>query len=276
MKHFISRHLGRSSTIVASSLLLLALSPVAIAEGREGAPTVLYRLAGPSSFLSGCIDGPCLCPVRLTYLAGTFGLTPAGTEGEFRRYEISDVDWFTHFNGAVWSQLSGSGRYLFDEETHRIVLDLQIDGADPITVDSGVVPRGVPLPAIDITALTDGFCYQEGVDLTAAPTAARIDLAMVHPTTVAWSVAPPAEAYDLVAGDLLKLRASGGDFTISTTACVGNDVVGTTLEVPDPVASGQAIWFLARGVPEPGFDSDGFGQADPRDWEITTAPASCP
>ncbi len=260
---------------VLSVIGVLVLAFVATGLAQADPPTVLYRLSGSSGFLSGCIEGPCLCPVSLGYMAGTFGLTPDPTQGP-QAYSIDGIDWFTHWNGAVLDQISGAGHYFIDGENHRIVLTLQVNGGSPFDVDSGFVVRGSEFPAIDISALTDDFCFQEGVIVEAAPSAYSIDLAMPNTTSVVWTVEPDAVGYDAVHGTLNDLRASGGNFTDAGMTCLGNDIQGTAVEHNAPLAPGEGVFFVVRGLPGPGYDSDGPGQAEPRDEEIDQSAEGCP
>ena len=97
---------------------------------------------------------------------------------------------------------------------------------------------------------------------------------------LAWLPAAGATAYDVVKGDLLSLRASGGDFTASTTGCLADDLVGTTVSDPAVPAPGNGWWHLVRPVSSCGgsgtYDEGSPGQQGSRDAEIQAAAASCP
>ncbi len=263
--------LRRLLSVFAVLVLLLAVTGPSLADP----PTVLYRLSGSSEFLSGCIVGQCMCPIRLAYMGGTFGLTPDPAQGS-QAYVISDIDWFTHWNGEVQEAITGFGTYVLDGENHRIVLELQVDGGDPISLDSGFVVRGSEFPEIVIGALTDTLCYQEGVSIDAAPSAYFLDVAMASMIDVIWNVVPDAAVYDAVHGDLVLLRATGGAFDYSDTACLADDVQATSAVHDTELMPGEAVWFLVRGLPGPGYESGGPGQVGSREGEIDQSPNSCP
>lgn len=253
---------------------LLALAPALGSESEP--PTVLYRLAGQSFYLFGCIAGQCACPVAQVFLAGTFGLTPTGAAGELESYAVSDIEWFTHADGFFEHEITGSGTYLVGQGQQRLVAELSLDGDEPFTVDSGLVPTGAAFPRIDVEALTDTVCYQRGVALEAAPSDATIDLVLASRIDLVWSVAPAAGAYDVVGGELGVLRASGGDYTGATTDCLGAGLAAPALAHEVDPEPGQGLWFLVRGIPEPGYDSGGAGQVASRDAAIAESPHGCP
>jgi CubicO group peptidase (beta-lactamase class C family) len=108
------------------------------------------------------------------------------------------------------------------------------------------------------------------------PTTLRLD---VDPDLLSWK--PPADAlrYDVVRGDLVALRESGGDFVAATEACEADDRVEMELPFllnPDPQ---QAWWFLARRVTDSengSYDSEQPSQVESRDDEILYSGDDCP
>jgi len=101
----------------------------------------------------------------------------------------------------------------------------------------------------------------------------------ITPGGLSWSPVAGATAYDVVRGDLAALRASAGDFTSSTDACVGDDVASTSLAFADEPAVGQGYWLLVRGDSAGAarsFDSFGLAQVGGRDVEIGFAASACP
>jgi len=98
-------------------------------------------------------------------------------------------------------------------------------------------------------------------------------------TGLSWSFLAVATSYDVVKGDLLDLRATGGDFESSLIGCLEND--GRDLEAadnPDP-AAGQGFYYLVRGsvAGQRGtYDSGGSEQIDSRDFEIGQLRSACP
>ena len=60
-------------------LPFVLIAVLGVSSAAADPPTVLYRLVGNDyAFQEGCF-GECMCPVFADRLAGTFGLTPAGT-----------------------------------------------------------------------------------------------------------------------------------------------------------------------------------------------------
>jgi hypothetical protein len=76
------------------------------------------------------------------------------------------------------------------------------------------------------------------------------------------------------------LRASGGNFTTATKACIANNVTLTTLEDPEvPPASG-GLWYVVRAVNDCSgagtYDEPGTSQQGSRDTEIAASVNACP
>jgi hypothetical protein len=104
----------------------------------------------------------------------------------------------------------------------------------------------------------------------------RLDVA---PAGLSWTPLVVADAYDVIAGDLATLRATGGDFTAATLACLADDQAGTTLPHTIDPAAGGGIWFLVRGVAGStalSLDTFAPGQAGSRDAEVAASAAACP
>jgi hypothetical protein len=78
---------------------------------------------------------------------------------------------------------------------------------------------------------------------------------------------------------VLALTASGGDFTVSTGACLANDLNGTFTTDTSTPAAGDAGWYLVRAGNCAGhgtYDDGTGGQAGSRDVEIGASPSACP
>jgi len=91
-------------------------------------------------------------------------------------------------------------------------------------------------------------------------------------TLMTWSGVADATGYDVLAGNLGQLTQTG-DFASSTTACLADDLAVTELPDPDPIAPGEAFWYLVRSVyPE----SVGSYGSPPRDAGIDNSPSACP
>jgi hypothetical protein len=97
---------------------------------------------------------------------------------------------------------------------------------------------------------------------------------------LSWSATPDTTAYDVVRGRTSALRGSGGNFTVSTDTCLGNNVTGT--QVQDPIGSpvGEATFYLVRPVNACSgsgtYDETSPQQQGARDAEITGSGGACP
>jgi hypothetical protein len=104
--------------------------------------------------------------------------------------------------------------------------------------------------------------------------AARISSSV---TRLSWGAIPVATRYDVVQGSLSILRSTGGDFSVATTACLGDDVTSTTIDVTN-TPDGTAYWYLVRAESCGGNGSydEGGSQTGSRDAEIATSGVACP
>jgi hypothetical protein len=79
---------------------------------------------------------------------------------------------------------------------------------------------------------------------------------------LSWTYAgTDASAFDVVRGDLSTLRSSGGDFSVATGSCLGNDA-GAFVDDPSVPAAGSGYWYLIRAVSCGGRGSYGSAPAD--------------
>jgi hypothetical protein len=118
----------------------------------------------------------------------------------------------------------------------------------------------------------------DDVTLRGSPGTLRIQLS-VSETGLAWSSVGGARSYDVVRGDAATLQASGGDFSVATEACLGNDLAATTLDYGDLPEAGRAWWFLVRGNCSEGpmtYQSLAGNQVGVRDAGIEASGVSCP
>lgn len=119
---------------------------------QDGEP-VLYELGPETVFAEGCFE-LCRCPIFFSEdIEGTFVLTPAGEDGDFRLFEVSDVDWSVT-TGSERIQVTGQGTYRIGGETgRRQQLDLELVVGDrPVQQFlSGPVEARVEFPAIEVT-----------------------------------------------------------------------------------------------------------------------------
>ena len=98
-------------------------------------------------------------------------------------------------------------------------------------------------------------------------------------TEFTWDALAEASAYDVVLGDLSTLRSTLGDYASAVSSCAAENTAGTvTSHASVPVASGQGVWWLVRGVGGGGngtYDALAFRQGAPRDTEIADSAAAC-
>jgi len=127
------------------------------------APSVPYSLTQGSENEIGCF-GPCECPVFMRGpLKGTFLLTPMGSDGTFRRYDVTNVDWVVQAGRGDIS-ITGRGEYRVGSASppqQQMVLDLNVGGTSQ-HFDSGLV-GGVDFPRINISVATHGFFCWDSV-----------------------------------------------------------------------------------------------------------------
>jgi len=100
-------------------------------------------------------------------------------------------------------------------------------------------------------------------------------------TLLNWESQPGALGYDVVRGDLRALRASGGNFALSTVTdrCMASFTGNTTMNDGAPIAPGQVYWYLVRANETAGnatYDSSSASQVDRRDDEISASGNDCP
>jgi len=96
-------------------------------------------------------------------------------------------------------------------------------------------------------------------------------------TLLFWPPVPEATGYDVAWGDLGVLRATG-DFYHATEGCLAQNVMGTAAGHLDTPASGEAYWYLVRGVNCGGsgsYDSMAPEHIGPRDEPIGDSTLDC-
>jgi hypothetical protein len=97
-------------------------------------------------------------------------------------------------------------------------------------------------------------------------------------TGLSWTPLAIADAYDVIAGDLATLRASGGDFTAATQICLAENQPGTALPHATDPGPGAGLWFLVRGAAGAvnlSWDTFTSDQVGSRDAEIAASAMAC-
>ncbi len=105
-----------------------------------------------------------------------------------------------------------------------------------------------------------------------------VDL-QVDPQQMTWAAAPNAISYDLVRGNLTRLRLSGGSFDSAIELCLANDTPFPAWSGVEIVPPGQGKFYLVRPntAAGPGSWSSGApSEIEPRDDEIDASFNSCP
>jgi len=95
---------------------------------------------------------------------------------------------------------------------------------------------------------------------------------------LAWK--PVADVYDVVFGELETLRASAGDYSVSTLRCLENDRTQEFLDLPDDPMSGEGFFYLVRASNDSdttGYNFQEFGgQVGDRDAGVAASGRDCP
>jgi hypothetical protein len=97
---------------------------------------------------------------------------------------------------------------------------------------------------------------------------------------LSWTPSANGSVYDVVTGSLSALRASAGNFALSTTGCTVDDAAGTTTLSADPAPPpGGGTFFLLRSVGagcRGTYDEGTSSQQGLRDAGILAAASACP
>ena len=148
---------------------------------------------------------------------------------------------------------------------------------DPFGISAEVGP-GTYWLVIHPNGFTDTSTCPSGYTATVTGMPLGLEL-LLDPDTIFWNAQTATARYDLLRGDLNKLRGSAGDFTFATEECLANNTVDTSWPYPVNPAGGEGFWFLVREVEAGGpgsYDSNGPGQVGLRDAEINASPFACP
>ena len=171
---------------------------------------------------------------------------------------ISSVVNFPHTLTAQTQQVVGGATWVFDSWS-----------------DGGAAEHTVAAPPVTTTYTAIYHCVS---GCSFAPSI-LVDRVSTDTARVQWAPLGCASAYDVVSGSLGTLRSTAGNFTSATTACVANDLPGTTVDDPTSTPAGGS-WYLVRAVGCAGTGSYDEANmsfvAGPRDIEIAASGMACP
>ena len=92
-----------------------------------------------------------------------------------------------------------------------------------------------------------------------------------------WSPDPDAIGYDVIRGDLTRLRFAGGNFRVVMESCLADNTFGTQLVDPTVPSPGGADFYLLRAELSDGVTSWGTGtEVTPRDEGVDQSFFACP
>lgn len=176
----------------------------------------------------------------------------------------------------------------------RVATDVSAAAAEPngqwidnvlVIGNASVCQSGSPLNCDDANACSADSCNPGPGCVHTSPSAPAGVPVVTEAKTggtsfqLAWSALPGATGYDLVYGFLDSLRSSGGNFQLSTGACLANDFEGLALGLVGDPSIGQGFWFLVRGENCGGsgtYDTGAPQQVGLRDAEIAASGNGCP
>ncbi|OLC53487.1 MAG: hypothetical protein AUH92_05930 [Acidobacteria bacterium 13_1_40CM_4_69_4] len=254
-----------AAPIRAALLLAVVIATLVAATGTAGAQTAslttpaVYRLNKDSTYPQGCF-APCLCPVMTSSGAkGTLILTPAGFDGLFTNYAVTEVNWLISLNGTD-TFVTGSGTYKIGGEVavqQELSLDLKVGDNAVQHFDSGLVGATTSFPDLDVTiSINNQTCFDTVFHVSASP---------VPPDQI--------RPYRLVAGSTFQRGCTGacacavgqklplaGTFALvplaSTPPWNEFAVINVRWRALDPSATGLSSSIPVRGAGEYAFGGD--------------------
>src|SRR5262249_17546739 len=161
--------------------------------------------------------------------------------------------------------------------TYTVTLTSAGSGVASNTTNATVIAAGQACS--DGNACTSGETYQGGAcagGTVAPPPPATTGLLWSSKTLMSWTPSPGTAFYDVVRGVVSTLR-SAKSFTPSVSACIANNVGGTTASDAAVPAAADANWYLVRGAGSCGNGTYNDGtQAGSRDAGINASANACP
>jgi N-acetylneuraminic acid mutarotase len=178
-----------------------------------------------------------------------------------------------------WSYSNTGARYIAEPYSCGVGACVRQSGT---VCTAGVVGYGCTPgpPGVEYCNSIDDNC--DGiVDNGAAPPSGDVVVTATNQSdlTLSWSGPTGVGLFDIVRGDLVALRNSGGNFTTATTGCVADDFPGFSIDVPpDALPPGSGTFYLVRAVNcgGPGTYDGEAGQVGSRDAEIGASGLACP
>ena len=278
-------------------LFLAAAALAQKAQATDQGP-VIYKLTERSTYQTGCFP-PCECSLtEKVPVHGMFLLSPAGFDGLFHNYEVTQVEW-TVWLGYEELRITGSGTYRVGGEfasMHELELDLAVGDDPPQHFHSGLIVGGAEFPRIDIViSINDMYCLDTVIHVDAVPVGPPPRLPrhahfVLHPkeSTVEFSLFVGGTRSPLI-GSIRLFLGDPGVPVIAIPGMVGLSVDGADLIAPDfepdlpglpeplhmiqdPDVRSIGAWNTHTG--EIGFElhlttADGIGLAVPQPVQLT-------
>jgi hypothetical protein len=210
--------------MIYKRLVVMILLIGAILVSGTAMADVLYTLTPGTTYQEGCF-GPCLCPVGISDgVTGTFTLVPEGSDQSFTSYHLDEISWTViGLSGETVYKITGQGIYRLGGVPimHQLTLDISVNGAEAVHLDSGLVPGGADFPAISIN-VAHGACFGFRMAIGAAPA-----------NVVNW------------AGPLsfpIKITSVEQDSSGNIRFSASTGIFNGTIELSAELSSGEVVW----------------------------------